>query len=269
MAQQEKILVILDPFQDEHIALDRALITSRLRNPRPVVHVFIGVDMAAKKLKSDSPALSRNFGWINGLLAPLRDEGLSVTVDVCWSPQWQQAVLRTAEYIGADLIVVPDYSSRDNTHFFFSEAKWGLLRRAHCPVLIVRPGASTQRKTVLAALNMLTNNPRYEELNRKILARGQWMANRYNADFHVVNAYSDSLHYPDRGQIARRTGLVPESIHIKRGEPETVIAETARELSADVVVIGTQARQGVLGLMRGNTSEKVLDKLSQDVMTLN
>ena len=95
------------------------------------------------------------------------------------------------------------------------------------------------------------------------------MAGQFGADFHVVNAYSDSFHYPDLGQLSRTLGMASDHIHVKQGEPDIVIADTARELGADVVVIGTLARDGILVAMRGNTSEKVFGNLSQDVMTLN
>jgi len=201
-------------------------------------------------------------------MKPLEDEGLEYTGQTCWSTQWQESILEVAEQVGADLIVIPDYSL-DTRLKLLSDSNWALIRKSPCPVLIVRPDAQAQRKTVLAAINVQAQDPRYEALNEKVLSRGQWMAGRYGADFHVVNAYPDSLQYPDRGQLVRKVGLDSEFIHVKQGAPEDVISDMAKELNADVVVIGTLAREGVMGAMRGNTSEKVLGKLTQDVMTLN
>ena len=264
----ERILIIVDPSKDNHVALDRAVITSRLRNPRPHIHLFIGVDSDSSDTSADNAAMYRNTDWFMKLLAPLREEGLEFSTQVSWSSQWQQSILQAAKQTEADLIVVPDYSINARTGLL-SDSNWALLRKSKCPVLIVRPEARDQRKTVLAAINVQAKDDRYLALNDKVLARGKWMADRYGADFHVVNAYSDSMHYPDRGQMVRNTGLEGDFIHVKQGTPEDVISAVASEVNADIVVIGTLAREGVLGAMRGNTSEKVICKLSQDVMTLN
>ncbi len=268
METAERVLVVVDPTKDNHPALDRSVITSRIRTPRPKIHVFMGVDGESIDTRATNPALYRNAEWFINMLKPLEDEGLDFTSQASWSTEWQQSILEAAKQIQADMIVIPDYSI--NAHAgFLSDSNWALLRKSQCPVLIVRPEARAQRKTILAAINVQAKDERYLKLNEKVLARGKWAADHYGAEFHVVNAYSDSLHYPDLGQIVRNTGLSSEFIHVKQGAPEDVISEMARELNADVVVIGTLAREGVLAAMRGNTSEKVIGKVKQDVMTLN
>ncbi len=264
----ERVLVVIDPTKDNHPALDRAIITSHIRSLHPYIHVFMGVDGDSIDTSATNPALYRDADWFLNLLKPLRDEGLKYSSQASWSTQWQQSILEAAAQIEADLIVIADYSIKASAGFL-SDSNWALLRKSQCPVLIVRPEAQPQRETVLAAINVQAKDERYLALNEKVLARGKWMADRYGAAFHVVNAYSDSLNYPDRGQLVRDTGLDAECIHVKQGSPEDVISEVANALNADVVVIGTLAREGVLRAMRGNTSEKVIGKLTQDVMTLN
>jgi len=268
METAEKLLVIVDPTQDEHVALDRAVITSRLRDIPPEIHIFLGVDSESNDTKADNKAMFRDNTWFENLMKPLVDEGLTYKVHISWSSQWQESIVAMAEDVDADMIVIPDYSIKAKASRL-SDANWALMRQSPCPVLVVRPGAQPQRKSVVAAINTQAQDARYEALNEKVLTRGQWMAQRYGAEFHVVSAYPDSLHYPDRGHLVRKTGLDAERVHVKQGAPEDVISAVADELSADIVVIGTLAREGVLAAMRGNTSEKVLGKLSTDVMTLN
>ena len=52
------------------------------------------------------------------------------------------------------------------------------------------------------------------------------------------------------------------------GEPDEVIVQSAREMNAGLVVVGNSARSGLAAVMRGNTVEKVLDKLACDVLSL-
>lgn len=274
---QENIFVVVDPTRGEHPALNRAVIAADTHASPPNIHLFISVDQSAKDFSSSDTVSGISLDELNGLLEPLREKSISCTAEVCWSPQWQEAIVASAKRFEADMILVTDYAAgegngvekRPSLRRSLTDAKWALLRNAACPVLIIRPGTEAQRKNILAAVNMQSGDSRYDALNTKIISRGQWLADLYNAQFHVVNAYSDSMHYPDRGQILREVNLGPEQVHIKQGNPEDVISEVAANVDADIVVIGTMARKGVLGAMRGNTSEKVLNKLTGDVMTLN
>lgn len=56
--------------------------------------------------------------------------------------------------------------------------------------------------------------------------------------------------------------------HLRRGMPATAIPETARELRADVVLMGTVARTGIAGLFIGNTAEAVLEQLTCSVLAV-
>ena len=135
------------------------------------------------------------------------------------------------------------------------------------PVSIIRSKDIKPRKKLLAAVNIQKHDdPAYASLNEKILKQGQDIAKHYNADFYVINAYKDSMHFPDRQKIMKISGLPTDRVHVEEGDPATVISRYAKEIGADTVLIGTMARQGAAALMKGNTSEKVLNKLDLDVI---
>ena len=48
-----------------------------------------------------------------------------------------------------------------------------------------------------------------------------------------------------------------------------MICETADELEADLIIIGTVGRSGIKGTVIGNTSEKLLDHTQSDLLVLN
>lgn len=272
----QNLLVVVDPTRNAHPAFERALASSTL-DIHPKVHLFIGVDLTTTDSSADNPQLYKSTDELTALLQPLEEKRIAYTAEVCWSSQWQEAILTSAERCKADMIIVSDYSrekSAQSDHRIsrrprLSDAKWALLRNASCPVYIVRPNPNRKRKTILAAVKTQTVNARYEAVNKKIIARGKWLAALYGADFHVVNAYPDSLNYPDRGQLRRIAEMDSSKVHVKQGSPEDVIVETALQIDADIVVIGTLARKGMVAAMRGNTSEKLLEKLAQDILTIN
>jgi len=269
MTKVETLFVVVDPTQDDHIALQRAIITAGIRETAPKLKVFIGVDRDATEMSADNLNLYRDSDWFEALRKPLDDAGLEFTTVACWSDAWHEAILQAAKRTQADLILVPDYSAA-NHRSRLTDAKWQLLRHSKCPVLLVRPGSRKKREVILGAVKMQETRGEYTRLNEIIIERGKWMAEAYNADFHVVNAYSDSLHYPDRGNMTRKVGIDADHFHVMQGTPEEVIRKVAEELDADVVVLGVLPRRGGLLAIRGNVSERIMGKLlDSDVMTFS
>ena len=268
MSDARKVLVIIQPTKDKHIALERVLITSEITNPGSHVHLFIGVDGENTDLKASNPSLYQDGKWLANLLKPLEDAKVNHSFELCWSTDWQGAVLNSAKRFNPDHIFMPDY--QDAKSSLFSGNQWSVLRNAVAPVTIVRPGNTGERKKILAAVNFQRlEDPAYSELNKKVLQGGMNIAKHYDAEFHVINAYKDSEHFPNREKILKDSGLPTQNVHVREGDPADIIAGFAKEIGADTVVIGTRSRQGASALLKGNTSERVLRKLTQDVISYN
>lgn len=269
--QYKNMFIVVDPSQDEPLALQRAIITAGMvrdaeSNP-PHLHVFMAVDMDNVDTSSDNDSLYRSGGWFfEKVYTPLQESGLSFSLEMCWSSDWYSSIIRSAKRMEADRIMLPLLGRAKARDWLFGESVWHLLRTAPCPVLIVRSGAKPTREKVLAAVNFQSHKPEYKRLNEVIIERGRWYADNYSAQLHLVNAYSDSLHYPDRSQIAQKSGVDNNQIHVRAGDPDDVIAEVAREIQADVVVLGTRARSS---RWRGNTSERIINKVDCDILAIN
>jgi universal stress protein E len=153
--------------------------------------------------------------------------------------------------------------------FIFADSKWALLKEANCPVLLVRDNAKPQRKTVLAAVNFQASRINQDKLNKTIIERSKDLAESYGADLHIVNAYIDSMLYPDRGRLINQTGIKSEKIHVMQGYTDEVIATMAKKTETDLVVIGTLGQTGLTKTRRGNTAERVISAVDVDVVVVN
>jgi universal stress protein E len=265
MSGGRKVLVIVEATQEQHLALERAIITSEINEPDSHVHLFISVDTEKSALEADNDKLFRNDIWLKSITDKLENVGAAYSFEHCWSNEWQKSVLKSAEQFQPDHIFMPDPPSEKKSRF--SNQQWALLRTSIAPVTIVRSSNINPRKKLLAAVNIQKHDePEYARLNEKILSEGQEIAKHYDADFYVVNAYKDSMHFPDRQKIMKISGLPTDKVHAEEGDPASVISRYAQEIEADTVLIGTVARHGASALMKGNTSEKVLSKLDLDVI---
>jgi universal stress protein E len=267
---QEKLLVVVDPNDVEQVALHRTLVTAGLRAVPPLVKVFVGVDPEAVDTRANNDNLVRDRQWFeNEIFNKLSDAGLESEIEVSWSSEWQNSILESAKRFSADEVLLPIHPKTNRLRFTFSENKWELLKSVSCPVLLVRPGAQEKRQVILAAVNFQAIGSEQQLLNQRILERGHKTAALYGAELHIVNAYVDTSHYPDRGALANTSGLPAERLHVKNGYTDEVVASIAAEIDADLVIIGTLNQHGRQSSRRGNTAARVIGHQNVDVMVVN
>ena len=271
MSKIEKLFVVVDPSAKSHCALERAICTSKIASSETVIKVFVAVDGDSVDTRSVNDTLFRDLDWFSqSIKQPLESAGISYDIEVSWSREWQKSILSSARQFGAGRIYLPVHDRISTSRFTFSESKWDLLKTASCPVVLIQPAATENRKVVLAAVNFQAIEDEQRELNRRILACAGKFASLYNAEFHVVNAFMSSMHYPDRGQLANVSNLPADRIHVEAGYTDEAVAKIAAKVNADLVVLGTLGQNGLPGSRRrGNTAERVIAALTQDIMVIN
>jgi universal stress protein A len=68
-------------------------------------------------------------------------------------------------------------------------------------------------------------------------------------------------------EARRATGRIGELL-LRTGDPRDVIDEVARQLKADLIVMGTHGRRGVVRLMMGSVAETLVRTASCPVLTV-
>ncbi len=270
MSKPTKLFVVVDPNDETHIALERAIITSALHSTKPHVHAFVAVDGDAVDTRSSNDRLFRDLTWFEkNIKSPLANAGINYTLEVSWSGEWQKSIVESAKRLSADLIYLPVHAKTNPGRFSFTESKWELLKTASCPVVLIRPGANAQRKVILAAVNFQAQRDVQIALNKKIIEQAKHFANVYGAELHVINGYLDSMSYPDRGKLVNQTGIANDKIHVENGYTSEVVSALAEKINADLIVMGTLGQNGMTKTRRGNTAERLIAAVDTDVMVIN
>ncbi|MER2513412.1 MAG: universal stress protein [Nitrosomonas ureae] len=210
-----------------------------------------------------------------------------------------RAVLRN----GHDLLIKP----AENPGFIerlFGSDDIQLLRNCPCPVWLTREEEKSKYEHILAAVDFNPDMPDTieQDLNQQILGLSGSLAFSDFASLHAIHVWDApaeamlrtwandsreaSATYVEgvrssheraynrlRQQLIERIGkdnndyLSPE-FHMRRGVAATVIPEIAKQLHADLVVMGTVARTGIAGLLIGNTAEAVLEQIQCSVLAI-
>ncbi|TNE58157.1 MAG: hypothetical protein EP340_06225 [Alphaproteobacteria bacterium] len=182
-----------------------------------------------------------------------------------------------------------------------------ILRKCPCPVWLVKEGTDFKIERILAAVDFSEIDPQSdkgsEPLNRKILELSGSLSQRHDAELHVVHAWeaigedlmkSTRVHSTDEeietylkanrelhetwlGQLLEKAqDWMPEQDfsrtstkrHLPKGDAGTELPRVAKEIKADLIVMGTLARTGLPGVLMGNTAETVLNAIECSVLAI-
>src|SRR5690606_19793080 len=105
--------------------------------------------------RAQTRAVAAARTWLERLAAPLRAWGARVGTRVVWGVPPYEAILDTAEEWRAELIVVGTHE-RGALHTRMTDTDWQLIRRARCPLLLVKGAAFSGYRTILAAVDAST-----------------------------------------------------------------------------------------------------------------
>lgn len=264
-----KYLVIYDPTQDEQPALNRVATIASLTEVELQVFCCIyaelprpGRDEEIKRRTSEQEQV------LNKAVASLREQGVNVDVEVEWDKNWYGASVQASVRHAVDGVVKSSNRHSTAQRRLKRTSDWTLIRECSCPVLLVKGDGSNQADKVLAALDTRGDQEAYRELNAKILEVCHELFEQDNADIHFVSAYEELIDRPDRGALVRACGVSGDNIHIVLAEAHDAIIDTAKQVQAGMVIMGTSSRAGLSAMLNNNTAEKVLDQLECDLLVM-
>ncbi len=179
-----------------------------------------------------------------------------------------------------------------------------LLRKCPCPLWIIKPGAPIDHRNILLALDFDTADPgsALSPLNESLLRFSAEMASETDTRLHILHCWQPpdemllkawgnlvdkqarqyvndekSAHQRHLQRIADyvnpRLGEYQQSrryayFHLVEGTAHKIIAEQVRELSSDLLIMGSLARTGISGVFIGNTAEMVLEQVACSVLVI-
>ncbi len=224
------------------------------------------------------------------LALAVRRRGVRVTTAVEWDYPAHEAVIRAASRFKADLIIADCHRGAHHAPWLLHFTDWELLRNSPVPLLLVKNQRIYRRSRVLAAIDPTHAYAKPANLDAEILRYASMLAGALRGAVHAVHAYnplltgmtSAELIAPNaiataREEAAARAraavdpkldslGVARTRRHIVDGFAVDVIQNVAREIQADIVVMGAISRSGLKRLVIGNTAERVLDRITCDVL---
>ncbi|AOE84304.1 universal stress protein [Pseudomonas sp. TCU-HL1] len=195
------------------------------------------------------------------------------------------AVMAVCRAQRCDLIIKQHKPGGRLSHLLMTPDDWQLLRQAPTPLFLIRSGRDWEGGTVLAGMDVEHQDAAHVTLQGSVMEHASFLCGLFRTSLHVVSAYSPALlpqadptqtidqavasHCQDQCQWFMQEYELPRHrLHIGEGPARTLIPQVAREFEAVLTVLGTVGREGVAGMLVGNTAEAVLDHLEGDLLVI-
>jgi universal stress protein E len=227
--------------------------------------------------------VERQCANLESLAAPLRAQGIGVSVDVVWDHPFEAAILAKAAAHDYWLVAKDAHHHNLAQRTLLTNVDWHLIRECPVPLLLVKDRKLAAEPNVLAAVDPLNEHDKPAALDERIYTFSAELARVLRGHLHVVHAYATPLGaelppdsvklIADQHRAAMKTFLDTHAAlegrpHLYEGAAHECLQQAAKEHAADFVVMGAVARRGLKRLFIGSTAERVLDRLPCDLVII-
>ena len=240
---------------------------------------------------AENRAVSAARTDLERLAASMRDWGVRVSTKALLGVPAYESILRAVEEWRPDLLVVGVHEP-EKLHTRFTDTDWQLMRRAPCPLLLVKGGTFSGYRTIVSAVDPLHAHDEPDGLDQDVLDAGRCFARLFNSSLRAVYAYRGAsgfelasavevapgvlygaenvraLHQRAVNELVEQYGISESEVDLVEGAPAEVVIDAAAERSAELVVVGSPQRRGILAALVGSTAESEAASVACDVLVV-
>lgn len=299
MTYYQKILAVIEPEETRQKSLARAFEIARKTGASITAFLTIydfSYEMTTMLSLDERETMRQavvddRTDWLSEIVEnTLGDGSVSIDIKVVWHNRPYESVIYEVIDNHYDLIVKGTQQHDTLKSVIFTPTDWHLLRKAPTPVLLVKEHDWPTNGEIIAAVNVGTPDEAHASLNELVTQSALNFASMLSANVNLVNSYPGTpvniaieipefdpqgynesvktFHQESMQKHAAQFGVDTDKCFIQEGLPEDVLPKVAKQIDAELVIIGTVGRQGISAALIGNTAEHVIDALDCDVLAL-
>lgn len=198
-------------------------------------------------------------------------EGITCTTHLVIGEHPQHEIVNTAAEIGADLIVLGRRGTRGLARSMVGHATAYVAGHAPCNVLVVPRAAEVWSKRILLATDGSEHSAAAGEVALGVARQCGLPVTVVSATTrsHSEERKAEAKASVDRKVAAMRAAGIQSTGVIAEGRPDDVVIETTAKEDADLIVVGSRGRTGLMRLVLGSISERILGQAQCPVMVVN
>ena len=218
--------------------------------------------------------------------------GIPTTGELMHGPT-SSNVVDFCEAQGTDLILRVTRGAQSNEPGRLGRTSKRLLRKSPCPIWLMHPHTRPLSENVVACIDTEENSEEDFQFADRILETAKYVGSKGHGLVSIVHAWNlwnekmvkhrisesefETWKLDCRESEAERLNQFlsrheksceDHDVFLVEGDPSIAIPEFVKDVSADVVVMGTVGRSGFTGMLVGNTAERIFERVPCDVLAL-
>ena len=293
----KNVLLLLDKEIDNQNALQRAMQICQEQGAHLFVSSYVYNHACEEGSLSDldlrhdlkSLLLEQSQQWSEALLKEFylpEDTPLSI----CWCKHAYQAVIHNSDNLSFDLVIKGAAAHHSIVDRVLHHQDWNLLKYCPAPILLVKEKLAWESRNIVAAVDATSLDDAHNIINEHIFEFAELININNKYQVHLANSYPMmsltlaslpdtpipedlqqyvvTQHQEACETIAQKYNINESNLHIFEGEPDEVISQVAKDLDADVILVGVISPDDMQSVILGSTVEQVLDATNCDVLAI-
>jgi nucleotide-binding universal stress UspA family protein len=252
--------------------------------PPPVPELAMMPIVVSDELKADSLRALREFTSSCG--------AMKCTAKIIEAATPVMGITEYADGTKADVIVIGTHGWRGFDHLMFGSTTERVLHNAACPVLTIPPSAkdvtaadALQWQRILCAYDFSPSSMGALEMGRALAEEQRGKVTLLHVlellspeEAHTIAHYQVAEYVATRQQDARKQlkAIMPDPAgtwrdpcdRVELGTPSKTILRVAKEMHADLIVLGAQGHGALAHMVLGSTTHTVVRRATCPVLTV-
>ena len=211
---------------------------------------------------------------------------IDINIKYCAAPFSHKEILAEITQQSYDLLIKDIHAAHFRWGFSWSDNHY-LLREGNTNLLLVGKTQWPDNGNILAALETEESTEQHQNINQFMIDESQYLAKLLNSEVHLINCYQETSsisladelllqnieeppqeHLRHLKSTASTHNVEYDHMHVEPGLPEFVIPQEAKKYNADIVTLGAGEHHGLIDLLKGHSTEYVVDGLACDALIL-
>lgn len=197
-------------------------------------------------------------------------EGVTYTTHLVFGEHPHHEIVNTAAGIGADLVVMGRRGVRGLARAMVGHATAYVAGHAPCNVLVVPRAAEVWSKRILLATDGSEHSAAAGAVALDVAKQCGLPVTVVSATTrsHSEARKAEAQASVDREVAAMQAAGIQSTGVIAEGRPDEVVIETAAKEGADLIIVGSRGRTGLMRVVLGSISERIMGQAQCPVMVV-
>ncbi|MEN5033160.1 universal stress protein [Pseudomonas sp. TWI929] len=229
--------------------------------------------------------------WLHEQVKTLGEQGITAYAETLDDEDPLKDLIRLAQLHRVEMLIKDIRHETLVSRALLTPLDWQLLRRCPIPLHLVAQADTSLPARILAAVDLVEDDPVIRKMNERILQAAQLLARCCKAQVHLLQAWEPSASFvayaaapvawtDERieevtgrarerlSTFANPYGVKPNHLHVLRGSARSVVSEYANQHGFEVVVMGTLYHEGLTKVI-GSTTEQTLYKVHSSILAIH